>query len=450
MRRLASWLAAFLLALAGAVPAVAHADVTPESLYTQAELDQMLAPIALYPDELLAQVLMAATYPLEVVQAARWSRANPQLGGEDAVRAVEDMDWDPSVKSLVAFPQVLAMMDEQLEWTERLGEAFLGDESRAADSVQRLRRAAWEAGNLRSSDEVAVTSDGGEILIAPSAPEVVYVPYYDPNVVYGTWWWPEAPPVYWAPWPGYVWVSPYFAWSIGIPVGIDFFYGGFDWRRHHVRVHDRRPFYAHPDRDWRSGDWRHDPDHRRGVPYRNPLLRTEYGVWPGGRRDAHSGFFPAQPSQAVQPQAAPRASAPLARPAPGVPSSRQSAPAAPFARPSTPAAPSASPSLSPRTMPSYRAVRPAPEPRPQAFEGIGRGQDARSFSQRGQQSSGARSPAAPAPRASPMARPVPQRSAPSAPAARAPAPAPAARAPSAPSAPPRSAPPGRGVERSSR
>src|SRR3989304_891274 len=102
--------------------------------FSPQELDQMLAPVALYPDPLLSQILMAATYPLEVVQAARWSRANPHLKGQDAVRAVEPMDWDPSVKSLVAFPQILHRMDEQLEWTRRLGEAFLDQEPPGMDA----------------------------------------------------------------------------------------------------------------------------------------------------------------------------------------------------------------------------------------------------------------------------------------------------------------------------
>src|SRR5688572_16533008 len=116
--------------------------------FRQEQLDQMLAPIALHPDPLLSQILMAATYPLEVVQAARWSRANPNLKGEAAVKAVESRDWDPSVKSLVAFPEVLAMMDEHLEWTERLGEAFLAQQAQVMDTIQGLRQRADAAGNL--------------------------------------------------------------------------------------------------------------------------------------------------------------------------------------------------------------------------------------------------------------------------------------------------------------
>src|SRR5665213_739470 len=126
------------------------AQATPQ--YTQADLDQMLAPIALYPDELLAQILMAATYPLEVVQAARWSRSYPDLHGDEAVARADDEDWDPSVKALVAFPEVLALMDQKLDWTQRLGEAFLGEQSLAMDTVQRLRHAAYDKGNLRTTE----------------------------------------------------------------------------------------------------------------------------------------------------------------------------------------------------------------------------------------------------------------------------------------------------------
>ena len=183
-----------MLALLLAASAAFAQDRVP---FRQAELDQMLAPVALYPDSLLSQVLMASTYPLEVVQAARWSRANPGLKGQDAVRAVEHMDWDPSVKSLTAFPQILTMMDEKLEWTRRLGEAFLAQQADVMDTVQGLRRRAEAAGNLRSSEQMRVAREGEVITIHQPAPEVVYVPYYNPAVVYGPWWWPAYPPVYW-------------------------------------------------------------------------------------------------------------------------------------------------------------------------------------------------------------------------------------------------------------
>ena len=248
--------------------------------FQREELDQMLAPVALYPDALLSQILMASTYPLEVVQASRWSRTNPSLKGQNAVRAVERMDWDPSVKSLTAFPQILHMMDEKLEWTERLGEAFLAQQAEVMDTVQDLRRRAEAAGNLSSSDQMQVRREGEFIMIEPPAPEVVYVPYYDPAVVYGPWWWPEYPPVYWAlPWAYYV-VPPYpslFVWGSGIGVSANFFFGYPDWRRRHVTVVHRHVTVVN-----RGGGprepvvWRHNPDHRRGVPFRHAEARQRF------------------------------------------------------------------------------------------------------------------------------------------------------------------------------
>ena len=137
-----------LLAMLIAAPVFAQAQRN----YSQAELDQMLAPVALYPDPLLSQVLMAATYPHEVAEAARWSRAHPGLQGDDAVRAAQYEDWDPSVKSLLAFPQVLARMAENPGWTQSLGDAFLAQEPHVMDTVQQLRRRAQAAGNLQSSE----------------------------------------------------------------------------------------------------------------------------------------------------------------------------------------------------------------------------------------------------------------------------------------------------------
>ncbi len=277
-------LAAALVAAPGSFAQTYEETAAPaysstQAAFSNAELDQMLAPIALYPDELLSQILMASTYPLEVVQAARWSRANPDMQGEDAVSAVVSMDWDPSVKSLVAFPDVLQQMDEDLDWTQRLGEAFLADQDGMMASVQRLRGAALQAGNLASGDEIVVSREGEGIAIDSPSPDTVYVPYYDPNAVYGSWWWPSYPPVYWAPWPGYYSGGYGFAWTIGIPVGVDFFYGDFDWHRRHVRVYDHHPFYVHDrdhDRDRNDHRWRFDPQHRRDVQFRNPVARQEF------------------------------------------------------------------------------------------------------------------------------------------------------------------------------
>ncbi|MGE5129995.1 MAG: DUF3300 domain-containing protein, partial [Sphingomonadaceae bacterium] len=281
-RTMKSWSAGLLLAAAAVsfaqaqTPPAPVPEAQPEHLYSQQELDQMLAPIALYPDQLLTQILMAATYPLEVVKAARWSRAHPGLQGDEAVRAVENEDWDPSVKSLVAFPRVLAVMDERIDWTEQLGEAFLSQEPYVLETIQSLRRRAYEAGNLRSNADTVVTEQGSSILIAPAISTVVYVPYYDPWIVYGTWWWSAYPPVYWAPWPGYVYpgVSVGIYWGTGIVLSTNFFFGTFDWHRNRVDVVYVNNYYYRP-RVAHSAPlpWHHEVQHRHGVPYRNQELR---------------------------------------------------------------------------------------------------------------------------------------------------------------------------------
>jgi hypothetical protein len=276
----------------------------PKPKFTQEELDQMLAPIALYPDALLSQILMASTYPLEVVEAARWSKANSQLKGEQAVHAVTQNAWDPSVKSLVAFPQILHMMDEHLSWTERLGDAFLAQQAQVMDTIQNLRQKAYEAGNLKSSDQVRVEQQGQTIVIEQPNPQVVYVPYYDPWMVYGPWWWPAYPPVYWAPWPGFF-VSPGitvgFAWGPGIRVGAGFFFGACNWPRRHVTVVNVNNFYFNKTvtRNQTTVNqvnaWQHDPVHRRGVPYRETSLRQQFGrmsASPPETRQAFRGHDP--------------------------------------------------------------------------------------------------------------------------------------------------------------
>jgi len=281
----------FLAAVLVALPVFVQAQM--QRVHTQAELDQMLAPIALYPDALLSQILMAATYPLEVVQAARWSRARPGLEGEAAVRAAQNEDWDPSVKSLVAFPQVLQRMDERLDWTRSLGDAFLAQEPQVMDQVQQLRQRAQAAGNLRSDPRIHVEQQGQTIVVQPASPQVVYVPYYDPMVVYGPWWWPAYQPVVWAPWPGYV--RPYqpglsvgFWWGGPVSLSLNFFFGDFDWHHRHVRVaHAGNHYYRPAARLYVAdrGRWQHDPVHRRGVEYRAPEVRQRFASAPAVRRE---------------------------------------------------------------------------------------------------------------------------------------------------------------------
>lgn len=263
-RKLVAGFAALVLALPlAAGPA--------RAAYSQAELDQMLAPIALYPDPLLSQVLMASTYPQEVAEAARWSRAHPGVKGDAAVRMVQDQDWDPSVKSLVAFPQVLARMDENPEWTRRLGDAFIVQEPVVMETIQGLRRRAEDAGQLASDDRMRVVRRAQAIVIEPASPQYIYVPYYDPWIVYGPWWWPAYPPFAWAPWPGYVrayrpGLSVGFWWGAPVGISVGFFFGGVDWPRHHVSVVRVDNYYVRSvNRDVvvTPGRWRHDYWHRR-------------------------------------------------------------------------------------------------------------------------------------------------------------------------------------------
>ena len=287
----------FALALALALGfAQVSAFAQNQPAFTRQQLDQMLAPIALYPDPLLSQILMASTYPLEVVDAARWSKANPGLRGDDAVRAAAQQDWDPSVKSLVAFPQVLSWMDENLDWTRNLGDAFLAQEPQVMETVQTLRQRAQAAGTLRSDDRYRVVSEAGAIAVVPASPQIIYVPYYDPRVVYGPWWWPAYPPVYWRPWPEYYARPGYaagFHWGPGIGISAGFFFGAVDWHRRHVRVeHVNNNYYNTVIVNRRNagdaraapvsrgpGTWQHDPSRRKGIAYRDPEQQRRFGAW---------------------------------------------------------------------------------------------------------------------------------------------------------------------------
>jgi hypothetical protein len=206
MKRL---LLALISALALSAPA--HAQ---QHVYTQPELDALLAPIALYPDGLIAQVLEAAKHPDQVAAAAKLPKD-----------AQPDPSWDPNVTALLAFPEILARMGESPQWTADLGQAFANQEPHVMDTVQALRKRAQQNGQLQSNDQTTVTQDQGAIVVEPRNPEVVYVPYYDPYVVYGPWWWPAYTPVVWSPWI----VRPCF-------VGVGFFAAFPVWHAHNVVV----------------------------------------------------------------------------------------------------------------------------------------------------------------------------------------------------------------------
>ena len=185
MKRLFFLFLTCLISLTSVPVAVYAQQASDPIIFSQQELDQLLAPIALYPDPVLSQVLMAATYPLEAVQAARFVRQNPSLKDDALARALEGEPWDASVKALVQFPAVLAMMDDQLAWTQKLGDAFLAQQDAVMDTVQSLRAKAQAAGTLGSNQQQRVVIQDGAIDIEPYAPDIIYVPYYNPTVVYG-------------------------------------------------------------------------------------------------------------------------------------------------------------------------------------------------------------------------------------------------------------------------
>ncbi|MDZ7596861.1 MAG: DUF3300 domain-containing protein [Desulfobacterales bacterium] len=280
------WMALLLVAvpLLLACPTWAQESET----FKAEDLDQMLAPIALYPDPLLAQVLMACTYPAEVAEAAQWSQSNAKQKGDAAVTAVQGKPWDPSVKSLVAFPQALATMDKEPEWVQKVGDAFLAQPNDVMDSVQRLRAAAQQSGNLESNAQQKVIVEEAPqtqqtiIKIEPANPQVVYVPAYNPTVVYGTWWYPSYPPVYLPPPPGYVFGTALVSGiAFGIGVGItNSLWGGCDWGRGDVDIdinhYNNINVGNKLEVNQNKVKWNHNAEHRREVPYRDAKTRATH------------------------------------------------------------------------------------------------------------------------------------------------------------------------------
>jgi hypothetical protein len=283
-RTLIKALAVLLALLLGAPQGAVAQSGGGDKPFKQEELDQLLAPIALYPDSLLAQIFMASTYPLEVVQAGRWAKANQNLKGDALADALEQQNWDPSVKSLVNFPQVLDMMNEKLDWTQKLGDAFLAQQKDVMETVQKLRAKAEAQGNLKSNKEqkVIVEQETKTIIIEPANPQVVYVPAYNPTVVYGPWWYPAYPPYYYYP-PYYVPGAALFSFGVGVAVGAAWGYawGHCNWGRGDVNVNinqntninnkiDRGKYQNKISTGQGGrGEWKHNPEHRKGVSYRD-------------------------------------------------------------------------------------------------------------------------------------------------------------------------------------
>jgi uncharacterized protein DUF3300 len=315
-------------------PAEAQAALNPApTKFTRAQLDQMLAPIALYPDQLLAQLLMAATFPQQVVDAGKWLQdsGNAALKGDDLVAALQALPWDPSVKSLVAFPQIIAMMSEHLDWTEALGTAFANQQVETMARVQFLRDRALAAGQLKSSPQLAVHHEEGEIVIEPVDPSMVYVPVYNPAQVYGDWPDSDAPPVYMPPPPNF------YNGAIGAGIGFSVGFG-----------------IVAPLWGWGHPDWRHhevaiDPQrfNRINGPNNNPNNQTiiQNNTW---HRTAPITFVP--PGERPHPPAAPSSPPPAGTVKPGVV-------AQPFLHPNP--APGSTP---PATPPGGPITTPPPHP----------------------------------------------------------------------------------------
>lgn len=279
LRRFMAWSCGLTMLLAGA-PALAQAKLD------NARLDQLLAPVALYPDALLSQVLMAATYPADVAAAAQWSKANASLSGDAASKAVAGETWDPSVQSLVAFPSVMDMMGRQPQWVQSVGDAFLAQPDDVMDSVQRLRAQAQKAGTLKTTEQqkVVTQQSGGTTIvqIEPANPQVVYVPTYNPTVVYGAWPYPAYPPAYYPPPPGSVFAGALVA-GVGFGLGVaavNSLWGGFNWGSHDVNINVNR--YNNINVNHRldvnraNVNWQHNPANRGQVPYNNANVANRF------------------------------------------------------------------------------------------------------------------------------------------------------------------------------
>ena len=278
-------------------PASAPEETSTDEGFDTEQMEQLVAPIALYPDALLMQILMASTYPLEIVEAERWIRDKPDLKGDALDEALLEQDWDPSVKSLTTLPSVLKQMSENLDWTQDLGDAFLAQESELLDTAQRMRGLAYDEGNLETTEQQTVTQQEDKIIVIEStSPEVIYVPTYSPTVVYGpAWGYPYwfYPRWYYPPRPGYGFV----AFGAGVVVGAAI-WGGcrWGWGRSNVNININRhnTFNRNTNRNFNAnrpstgqggrGNWQHNPSHRKGVNYGNSSVAQKYGASSGSNR----------------------------------------------------------------------------------------------------------------------------------------------------------------------
>lgn len=306
------------IALCGAIAALTHskavAQSSPQPAASQStaplkpeQLEQLAAPIALYPDPLLAQVLMAATYPLEVVAAERWVTTNKTLKPEELKAQAEMKGWDKSVVALVATPEVLKMMSDKLDWTQQIGDALLAQQADLMDAVQRLRARAKAQNKLESTKQQKVSTKQEQakeiIVIEPAEPETIYVPNYDPAVVYGAWPFAEYPP-YFFPWPGYITraaIAGGIVFGAGYALGRwtsggNYWGGSVNWGNNNVNIN--RPININ---NARVNHFEHNPAHRHGVKYRDQNVQQKFANRPGGDANQRLDFRGRDGQQVVRP-----------------------------------------------------------------------------------------------------------------------------------------------------
>jgi Protein of unknown function (DUF3300) len=277
---------ATIAVVVGLATGLARAEEAGGSPRSAAQLEQLVAPIALYPDSLLAQVLMASTYPLEVVEAERWTQANSDISGEERLEALQKQPWDPSVRGLTAIPQTLQMMSDQPDWMQALGEAFLARQQAVLDAIQRLRSRADAAGNLETTPQqkvsrVAAPASPGSnapaetvYTIEPPTVDEYYLPFYDTKAVFGRWPYPDSLPFTWYP-PGYV-ADGVLAFAAGVTVG-SAIWGRVDWWNHRVNINvNRYNRFNRTNLSFRRNAWAHDPAHRGNVPYRDKEVAARF------------------------------------------------------------------------------------------------------------------------------------------------------------------------------
>ncbi len=266
----------------------APAQPPPYVQQTPEQVQRLVAPIALYPDSLVAQILAASTFPEQVVEADRWVQANPDLKGDALAQAVDQQPWDPSVKALTAFPSVLGNMDKNLSWTSSLGDAYYNQQQDVMDAVQVMRQKAQAAGNLKTTPQQTVTVQDSTVDIAPADPDVVYVPAYDPWLVYG---YPIVAWPGWYPYPGIWFGGPYLSFGIGFGIGWFGGYGwgwghwGFDWHNHYV-VYNHGRYYSHSNTFYNRSNYYHG-----AIAHGNVYNRPGASPRPfDGNREAARGY----------------------------------------------------------------------------------------------------------------------------------------------------------------